>query len=182
MLISSIIIMLCFLSVFQNSSYMSMDSIIMCLCNVCSSSSIFELLCLYFLADTNYISTLASGPYGLIFSSFVPFFLDIPITSRFRIFGLNFSDKSFIYLAGLQLLLSSWKRSLIPGIFGLVAGSLYRLNVFGIRKMKVTRDLFPFCVSVLLVLHCYLMWQIAVNILFACWYCSLIHCPGTYCA
>jgi len=157
MLISSIIIMLCFLSVFQNSSYMSMDSIIMCLCNVCSSSSIFELLCLYFLADTNYISTLASGPYGLIFSSFVPFFLDIPITSRFRIFGLNFSDKSFIYLAGLQLLLSSWKRSLIPGIFGLVAGSLYRLNVFGIRKMKVTRDLFPFCASVLLVLHCYLM-------------------------
>ncbi|TVU01326.1 hypothetical protein EJB05_53234, partial [Eragrostis curvula] len=51
-------------------------------------------------------------------------------------FGLNFSDNSFIYLAGLQLLLSSWKRSLIPGVFGLVAGSLYRLNVFGIRKMK----------------------------------------------
>jgi hypothetical protein len=41
-----------------------------------------------------------------------------------------------------QLLLSSWKRSLIPGVFGLVAGSLYRLNVFGIRKMKVSKDLF----------------------------------------
>ena len=84
-----------------------MDSIIMYLCTVCSSSSVFELLCLYFLADTNYISTLASGPYGLIFASFVPFFLDIPITSRFRIFGLNFSDKSFIYLAGLQVSLLS---------------------------------------------------------------------------
>ena len=91
-------------------------------------------------------------------------------------------ERSNLFYFTWQLLLSSWKRSLIPGIFGLVAGSLYRLNVFGIRKMKVTGDLFPFCASVLLVLHCYLMWQIAVNILFACWYCSLIHCPGTYCA
>jgi hypothetical protein len=56
-----------------------------------------------FFADTNYISLLASGPYGLIFASFVPFFLDIPVTSQFRIFGLSFSNKSFIYLVGLQV-------------------------------------------------------------------------------
>ncbi|GJN37916.1 hypothetical protein PR202_gb26916 [Eleusine coracana subsp. coracana] len=104
-------------------------------------SSLLEILSLVLLKDTNYISSLASGPYGLIFASFVPFFLDIPVTSRFRVFGLNFSDKSLIYLAGLQLLLSSWKRSLIPGVFGLVAGSLYRLNVFGIRKMKCVHAL-----------------------------------------
>lgn len=96
-----------------------------------------EILSLVLLKDTNYITALASGPYGLIFASFIPFFLDIPITSRFRIFGVNFSDKSFIYLAGLQLLVSSWKRSLIPGICGLIAGSLYRLNVFGIRRRKL---------------------------------------------
>ncbi|CAL4964257.1 unnamed protein product [Urochloa decumbens] len=107
-------------------------------------SSLLEILSLVVLKDTNYISTLASGPYGLIFASFVPFFLDIPVTSRFRIFGLNFSDKSFIYLAGLQLLLSSWKRSLIPGVFGLVAGSLYRLNVLGIRKMKIPQAISSF--------------------------------------
>ncbi|XBI26902.1 hypothetical protein VPH35_051500 [Triticum aestivum] len=110
-----------------------------------------EILSLVLLKDTNYITALASGPYGLIFASFIPFFLDIPITSRFRIFGVNFSDKSFIYLAGLQLLVSSWKRSLIPGICGLIAGSLYRLNVFGIRRRKVIRSLFfsfPFCTSV----------------------------------
>ncbi|CAL4957290.1 unnamed protein product [Urochloa decumbens] len=107
-------------------------------------SSLLGILSLVVLKDTNYISTLASGPYGLIFASFVPFFLDIPVTSRFRIFGLNFSDKSFIYLAGLQLLLSSWKRSLIPGVFGLVAGSLYRLNVLGIRKMKIPQAISSF--------------------------------------
>ncbi|MBA0751214.1 hypothetical protein Gogos_000155 [Gossypium gossypioides] len=81
---------------------------------------------------------LTSGPYGLIFASFVPFFFDIPVSTWFLIFGVRFSNKSFIYLAGLQLLLSSWKRSLLPGICGILAGSLYRLNVFRIRKAKRT--------------------------------------------
>ncbi|KAM0830912.1 hypothetical protein ACQ4PT_065895 [Festuca glaucescens] len=107
-------------------------------------SLLLEILSLVLLKDTNYISTLASGPYGLIFASFIPFFLDIPITSRFRIFGVNFSDKSFIYLAGLQLLLSSWKRSFIPGICGLIAGSLYRLNVLGVRRMKLPQIIAAF--------------------------------------
>ncbi|KAG8372138.1 hypothetical protein BUALT_Bualt12G0035200 [Buddleja alternifolia] len=87
------------------------------------------------------LNILTSGPYGLIFSSFVPFYFDIPISTRFRVFSLNFSDKTFIYLAGLQLFLSSWKRSMVPGICGILAGSLYRLNIFRIRRMK-----FPECV------------------------------------
>lgn len=107
-------------------------------------SLLLEILSLVLLKDTNYISDLASGPYGLIFASFIPFFLDIPVTSRFRIFGVNFSDKSFIYLAGLQLLLSSWKRSFIPGICGLIAGLLYRLNVLGIRRMKMPQIIAAF--------------------------------------
>ncbi|XP_010505880.1 PREDICTED: rhomboid-like protein 18 [Camelina sativa] len=79
---------------------------------------------------------LTSGPYAVIFASFVPFFLDIPVTKRFGVFGVPFSDKSFIYLAGVQLLLSSWKRSILTGFCGIIAGSLYRLNIFGIRKAK----------------------------------------------
>ncbi|GMN57707.1 hypothetical protein TIFTF001_026817 [Ficus carica] len=77
-----------------------------------------------------------SGPYGLIFASFVPFFFDIPVSTRFRVFRVHFSDKSFIYLAGLQLLLSSWKRSILPGVCGILAGFIYRLNIFHIRKAK----------------------------------------------
>ncbi|KAJ4825803.1 hypothetical protein Tsubulata_021813 [Turnera subulata] len=45
---------------------------------------------------------LTSGPYGVIFASFVPFFFDIPVSTWFRLFGVSFSDKTFIYLAGLQ--------------------------------------------------------------------------------
>ncbi|CAN1173527.1 Rhomboid-like protein 20 [Linum perenne] len=98
-------------------------------------SLLFEVLALSFLKDPA-LNLLVSGPYGLIFASFVPFYFDIPVTTWFRVFGIRFSDKSFIYLAGLQLLLSSWKRSVIPGICGILAGSLYRLNFLGIRKAK----------------------------------------------
>ncbi|KAK4404753.1 Rhomboid-like protein 20 [Sesamum angolense] len=79
-----------------------------------TTSLLLEVLAFWLLKDPS-LNILTSGPYGLIFSSFVPFFFDIPVSTRFRVFGLNFSDKTFIYLAGLQLFLSSWKRSMLPG-------------------------------------------------------------------
>ncbi|KAG6485105.1 hypothetical protein ZIOFF_053634 [Zingiber officinale] len=88
---------------------------------------------LLFLADSQ---VLASGPYGLIFAAFVPFYFDIPVTSRFRMLGLNFSNKSAIYFAGFQLVLSAWRRSFIPAICGLLTGFLFRANIFCIRKLK----------------------------------------------
>ncbi|XP_015866381.1 rhomboid-like protein 20 [Ziziphus jujuba] len=96
---------------------------------------LFEVFALALLKDPA-ANLVTSGPYGLIFASFVPFFFDIPVSTRFRVFGVRFSDKSFIYLAGLQLLLSSWKRSILPGLCGILAGSLYRLNLFRIRRAK----------------------------------------------
>lgn len=98
-------------------------------------SSLFEVFVIALLKDPT-LNVLTSGPYGLIFSSFIPFFFDIPVSTWFRVFGIRFSDKSFVYLAGLQLLFSAWKRSIVPGLCGILAGSLYRLNVFRIRKMK----------------------------------------------
>lgn len=98
------------------------------------SSLLFQLLALAYFKGP--FSRLASGPYGLIFASFIPFYFDIPVSSRFRICGIRLTDKSFIYFAGLQLLFSFWKRSLVPGLCGLLSGSLYRLNLLGIRKIK----------------------------------------------
>ncbi|KAF9593992.1 hypothetical protein IFM89_026693, partial [Coptis chinensis] len=98
-------------------------------------SSLFEAVALAFFKDPS-LNMLASGPYGLIFSSFVPFYFDIPVSIRFRIFGINFNDKSFAHFAGLQLLFSSWKRSILPGICGVLAGLRYHSNIFGIRPIK----------------------------------------------
>ncbi|KAG0603678.1 hypothetical protein M758_10G112900 [Ceratodon purpureus] len=106
-------------------------------------STILQVAALAALKDPPFLKgiSLTPGPYGLIFASFVPFFFDIPISTRYKIFGARFSDKSFVYLAGLQLLLSSWKRSLIPGICGLLAGFLYKSNILGIRKVKFPEGL-----------------------------------------
>lgn len=102
-------------------------------------STLLELMILVVFKD--YVSGgLAPGPYGIIVSLFVPFFLDIPVSTRFQIFSVRFSDKSFVYLAGLQLLLSSWKRSFIPGFCGVIAGLLYRMNIFRIQKLKLPKS------------------------------------------
>ncbi|KAK4377887.1 hypothetical protein RND71_004183 [Anisodus tanguticus] len=98
-------------------------------------SLLLEALALQLIKDPSL--SILSGPYGLIFSSFVPYYLDIPVSTRFRVLSLHFSDKTFIYLAGLQLLFSSWKRSIVPGLCGIIAGCLYRLNIFRIRRVKV---------------------------------------------
>lgn len=80
--------------------------------------------------------SLSPGPYGLLFACYVPFCFDIPVSTRFCVLSVDLSDKSFVYLAGLQLLLSSWKQSLIPGLSGVLAGFLYRANFLGVRKWK----------------------------------------------
>lgn len=45
-------------------------------------------------------------------------------------------------LSILQLLLSSWKRSMLPGICGILAGALYRTNILRIRRVKVVHVIF----------------------------------------
>lgn len=37
---------------------------------------------------------LPSGPYGLLFSCFVPFALEVPPLHRFQLFGLRLTDKA----------------------------------------------------------------------------------------
>lgn len=60
---------------------------------------------LWVLADLSSIASirLGSGPIGLIFSSFVSFFFDIPVSTRFKLLGVEVSEKSFVYFVGLQV-------------------------------------------------------------------------------
>jgi len=78
---------------------------------------------------------LGSGPIGLIFSSFVSFFFDIPVSTRFKLLGVEVSEKSFVYFVGFQLLLWSGRQSLIPGICGVIAGFIYRYDVASVQEV-----------------------------------------------
>ncbi|KAK6942162.1 Ubiquitin-associated domain [Dillenia turbinata] len=108
-------------------------------------SLLLEALALALLKDTS-LNPLVSGPYGLIFSSFVPFFFDIPVSTRFSVFGFHFSDKSFIYLAGLQFWYIFFSR---PGkdpfyleyVFpGFIASFFSRLSFPTTRSLPATRN------------------------------------------
>jgi len=82
------------------------------------------------------VSRISSGPYALIFASLLAYSRDIPTLYRFRILGFSFSDKSLIYLLGLQLLLSSWSSSLTAGMTGILAGSLYKSGFLRLHKWR----------------------------------------------
>ncbi|KAK9795850.1 hypothetical protein WJX73_004441 [Symbiochloris irregularis] len=78
------------------------------------------------------------GPYPLIFANFIPFFLDVPPTQRFTVLGINLSDKAFIYLAGVQLLVGS-RGSFLGAACGLLAGLAYSSNLFGLQRLLVPK-------------------------------------------
>lgn len=81
----------------------------------------------------------ASGPYGFLFSCFVPFALNVPPLHRFQLFGLRLTDKAFVWAAGLQMLLSTPRLSAPAGAAGLLAGVIYQLNPLGLRRFKLPR-------------------------------------------
>ncbi|GMH35446.1 hypothetical protein BSKO_03314 [Bryopsis sp. KO-2023] len=85
----------------------------------------------------NWRRVLPTGPYGLIFACFVPFVFDVPPSTRFSFLGMQLSDKAFVYLAGLQLILSSGLSSAFAALCGVIAGATYRSNMFGMRKFML---------------------------------------------
>lgn len=82
-------------------------------------TTILEVVALAALRDPTVLAgiSLSPGPYGFIFASFVPFFFDIPVSTRFKVLGARFSDKSFVYLAGLQVESYQHRVFLMAGLF-----------------------------------------------------------------
>lgn len=85
----------------------------------------------------------ASGPYSLVFASLVFFFFETPKLYRFEVLGaVEFSDKAFVYLMAMQLMISSPLRSLISFGAALFSGIVYRIPL-----IRDNADLPDFLVS-----------------------------------
>jgi len=74
--------------------------------------------------DNESLNRMAPGPYSYVFSLFVQYFMYIPKLQRYNILGAEFSEKTLIYLWGLQLLFVRGRESLLTGICGVLAGFL----------------------------------------------------------
>eukprot|EP01006_Ploeotia_vitrea_P040126 TRINITY_DN66404_c3_g1_i3.p1 TRINITY_DN66404_c3_g1~~TRINITY_DN66404_c3_g1_i3.p1 ORF type:complete len:292 (-),score=117.11 TRINITY_DN66404_c3_g1_i3:55-930(-) len=90
------------------------------------------------------VSHASPGPYAFIFALFVFFFRDVPKSTRFRVLGLPLSDKTFVYLVGLQMTLASQPHSLLSAVCGLIAGVLYR-SLPALRRVRFPTWCRDFC-------------------------------------
>ncbi|KAK9832084.1 hypothetical protein WJX81_005236 [Elliptochloris bilobata] len=84
---------------------------------------------------------LPSGPFSLIAANLVNFMLDVPPTARFLVFGWSLTDKAFVYMAGLQLLLSAPRQALLGAVAGAAVGAAQRCNLLGLRDLRVPAPL-----------------------------------------
>ncbi|MEW5298713.1 MAG: hypothetical protein WDW38_000541 [Sanguina aurantia] len=78
----------------------------------------------------------ASGPYAFIFACMVHFFCSVPPSVKFNVAGLPLSDKVFLYVAGIQLMLSGGASSLCMSMSGIASGLAYHLNVAGVKNWR----------------------------------------------
>ncbi|KAI8375754.1 hypothetical protein EDC96DRAFT_496436 [Choanephora cucurbitarum] len=70
--------------------------------------------------------SMAGGPYAILFAILCQFHQIVPVTYQTPMFGLEFTDKTYAYLAATQLLLSNSGTAIIPAVTGIVMGSVYR--------------------------------------------------------
>ncbi|KAG7315914.1 hypothetical protein KOW79_020780 [Hemibagrus wyckioides] len=103
----------------------------------------------HFLFDLQ-VDVLPAGLLGPVFALFVPFFCSIPrvqVTQLVRY--ISISNKSLVYIVGLQLLTSStymW----VVALSGLVSGMLYYTNVMALQQFLCVPQLLARCSSRLL--------------------------------
>ncbi|XP_074657779.1 ubiquitin-associated domain-containing protein 2-like [Tubulanus polymorphus] len=107
-------------------------SYLLATCTVSTVLELSSLAVLYRFRDVINIDTLPSGPYGLLFPMFVPFFCDMPRVAMTHIWGIPVTGKSFMYILGLQITSTSTE-SILVGICGIVSGLLYRVNFLKIQ-------------------------------------------------
>lgn len=87
-----------------------------------------------FLSDYE-VEELPAGLLAPVFSLFVPFYLSIPRMPVTQILGqIHITNKSLVYIVGLQLLTSSPFMWLLA-LSGLISGGLYHSNVLRLQKL-----------------------------------------------
>lgn len=74
-----------------------------------------------------HIAPFPAGPYGIVFSLFVAYTMDIPRATFTHILGMPVTGKTFTYLLGLQMACGS-TQAICAAACGLLSGTLYRLN------------------------------------------------------
>ncbi|CAO3657262.1 unnamed protein product [Mucor hiemalis] len=71
------------------------------------------------------IKSISTGPYAILFSMIYQFQKIVPASYQVSMLGGSLSDKTYVYLAALQLLFSHSGSSIVPCLCGFIVGALY---------------------------------------------------------
>lgn len=85
------------------------------------------------------LGQLASGPYAFIFSLFILYHRSIPkLHPRYiSVCGVTFSDKTFTYILGLQLMCNGGWNSAVPAFAGLASGLAFTSEALPFRNWTI---------------------------------------------
>jgi hypothetical protein len=81
-------------------------------------------------------NVIPSGPVGLAFGLLYQYFVLVPATYHFRVFGVTFSNKVFLYTLAL-LLAFSQPSTILIAVLGLSAGVLYRSDIANLKSYRL---------------------------------------------
>ncbi|CAO3608910.1 unnamed protein product [Mucor fragilis] len=82
------------------------------------------------------LKSIPGGPYALMFSALYQYHRIIPVTYRFRVFGIVMSNKLFLYVLALQVAFSQSFATLTPAVCGILSGALYRTDIGNIKQWR----------------------------------------------
>lgn len=83
------------------------------------------------------LNVIPSGPVGLAFSLVYQYFIFVPATYHFRVFGVTLSNKLFLYILALELAISQpWSTTLVA-VLGLSTGALYRSDIANLKSYRL---------------------------------------------
>lgn len=103
-------------------------------CLLCGVLDILLAEAFHFLLEMR-VDTLPAGLLGPVFALFVPFFSSIPRVVVTQLLGhISITNKSLVYIVGLQLLTSSPFMWMIA-ISGVLSGILYQANVLWVQRV-----------------------------------------------
>ncbi|KAJ3793384.1 hypothetical protein GGU11DRAFT_748955 [Lentinula aff. detonsa] len=83
------------------------------------------------------LNHLSSGPLTLVFSILYQYSRIIPPIYEFRVFGVSFNNKSFIYALGIQLAVARLPGSGAAALIGILAGQIYRSDLINLKSYRL---------------------------------------------
>ncbi|KAH9948805.1 hypothetical protein B0H21DRAFT_732126 [Amylocystis lapponica] len=111
-------------------------------------SIVFTFLLSLMLHASRYLGSLfnyiPSGPMSVIFSLIYQYSRLVPTAYQFKVFGLGFNDKIWVYAVAAQLALSHTPSTLLPTVVGLLSGYIYRSDLLQLKGWRIPHRVVAF--------------------------------------